>query len=391
MSKKWCENSGRATCSPYASDNAACTQRPDRAPAKNRKRLLKIFGASGLAIMMGASVLCGVLITPMNSAQANAGATSASNKGALAALAQTADSAQSQGLITPKEDDPVIGTTESGLEIKYGNALTGNLAGFPYFVTNDGTTDYYWVIIGAHSKINGASLQFVPDNPENYLELNSPAGKAIAKDNFLIWRMISERDDGSGVSAGLAPVNPKSELSAGQILCLANTAVATAVKNNSASDWVSIIGSIGVSLFHSTYDGTMATAFDNYLTAGSEQFGLGAISSYIQTVSLTTTGVTYNTGVTTTTSSHKIFTLSGIETDTFYYLNYLTETQASTGATWWLRGGNSTTHDATISTQINMKKNGGYYGQYVNESGGISTASVSSSTAGYRPAFVLKL
>ena len=354
-----------------------------------KKKIVKILAAGGLAIFMGVGTLCGVLISPMNSAHANMGASSAAN---LAGVAQSPDRAQSESLITPKEDDPVIFTTESGIEIKYGNALTGNLAGFPYFVTNDGTTDYYWVIIGAHSKVNGVSLQVVPDNPENYLEMDSPAGKAIAKDNLLIWRMVSGNDDGSGVSSGLASVNPKSELLSGQVLCLANTAVATGVKNNSVGNSVPVMvagqnSGISIVVYRSTYTGNMATTLDGYTS----KFGLDAISSCIQTVSLTTTGVMYGTGVTTTTSSHKIFTLSGVSTDSFYYLDYLTETQASTGATWWLRGGNSTSHDGVLTTQILNKKNGGYYGQYVNESGGISTASVSSNTAGYRPAFVLKL
>ncbi|MBR3790707.1 MAG: hypothetical protein IKK20_02765, partial [Clostridia bacterium] len=51
-----------------------------------RRKMLKILGASGLALFMGVGTLCGVLIAPM-------GATSASNAGNLASAAQSADSA----------------------------------------------------------------------------------------------------------------------------------------------------------------------------------------------------------------------------------------------------------------------------------------------------------
>ena len=112
-----------------------------------KSKLLKSLGFASLAILMGAA---GVFaFAPLGASPSVANASE---------LETT--TTETGGLIVPKNDDPVIYTTESGIDIKWSNySLTGtngnqvglaessgtslssgNLSGFPYFVTNDGTT-----------------------------------------------------------------------------------------------------------------------------------------------------------------------------------------------------------------------------------------------------------
>ena len=86
------------------------------------KKIWKVLGAGGLALFMGVGTLCGVLIAPM-------GATASSNSANLAGAAQLGDNALTPqekllagtGLGLDPENDPVVFTTSSGLEIKYAN------------------------------------------------------------------------------------------------------------------------------------------------------------------------------------------------------------------------------------------------------------------------------
>ena len=188
----------------------------------NKKKWLRIFGAGGLAFFMGVGTLCGVLIAPM-------GATSASNAGNLASAAQSADSAQ--GLITPHEDDPVVFTTDYGLEIKYANAFTNtNLAGYTYFTMgkytyNNLTYDVNWVIIGYDptvsfyvrnftGEVNVNKYSYVTQGEYSYTTTidSSPAGKAIIEDCTAISSQAVEND----------------EIGDGCVLCIAECVIGTA-------------------------------------------------------------------------------------------------------------------------------------------------------------------
>ena len=109
-----------------------------------KSKFLKPFSFASLALLMGAA---GVF------AFAPLGANPS-----LASASEAIETTTEQGLITPKADDPVIYTTESGIEIKWGNAPNlnnslseGNLNGFPYFTTSKSGTTYTWVIIGRNT------------------------------------------------------------------------------------------------------------------------------------------------------------------------------------------------------------------------------------------------
>ena len=110
-----------------------------------KSKLFKTISFSSLALLMGAA---GVFaFAPLGASPSVAGASEIETT-----------TTETGGLIVPKKDDPIIYTTESGLEIKWGNAPAINnslpstgLAGFPYFSTSKDGTTYDWVIIGRNT------------------------------------------------------------------------------------------------------------------------------------------------------------------------------------------------------------------------------------------------
>lgn len=189
-----------------------------------KKKRLKIFAAGSLAIMMGASALCGVLIAPMNSAQAtisspeNATTNLTAEEQAKAEL--DAKILEGGDLGLDPENDPVIFTTESGLDIKFGatNLSSGALSGYAY-INVAGTN---WVIIGRSTNGFGASHNIVSfykgyvtgaNNISN--DTTSAAGKAIVNDAY--WHL--ETIYGGNISISSKEV-ASAELSTGHVLCL---------------------------------------------------------------------------------------------------------------------------------------------------------------------------
>ena len=362
-----------------------------------KKKLVKILAAGGLAIFMGVGTLCGVLLVPMNSALANTGATASSNSTNLAGAAQLGDDALSpqdklvagEGIINPQETDPVVFTTVFGLDIKWGNGgvSSGSLKGFPYFITNDGSKSYTWVVVGLPSTTNTSGNVIL--NPAiNYSncvgEQNSPAAlKIIQEDAMHLFC--------SSFAGSTNKPKTNSDVLAGHVLVLANEVITSGVKNTSSrgtASWVSTNYN-----YHSTYVGDLASTLEGYYT--NSLLGLGQIKKYIPNVSLTTYGYTgssvYNGGNKFTggdvVSSHHVFTLGGTDTDTFYYLDYLTDAQAKISSSWWLRGCNEhSTQSGTVSG------NSAYFAScHVITTDGALSMQYSNTTAGYRPAFCLKL
>ncbi|MBR3790413.1 MAG: hypothetical protein IKK20_01250, partial [Clostridia bacterium] len=78
-----------------------------------KKKIVKIIAASGLAVMMGVGTLCGVLLAPMNSAQASVGG------------GVTNSTASPLGL--DPENDPVVYTSNNGVQIKYSSTPSGGV------------------------------------------------------------------------------------------------------------------------------------------------------------------------------------------------------------------------------------------------------------------------
>ena len=189
-----------------------------------KSKLFKTISFSSLALLMGAA---GVF------AFAPLGA------GPSVAKASEMSTQASESLVIPKADDPVIFTTESGIEIKWGNAATasgggnetgtysynsyvsgvgipaptqysnltsGNLSGFPYFTTTGNGKTYTWVIIGKNPNLGNASKTYNGSNTsakteyktladwqakinssdtyENYINGYSPTHKSFFNDTY---------------------------------------------------------------------------------------------------------------------------------------------------------------------------------------------------------------
>lgn len=198
----------------------------------HKKKLLKILGASGLAIMMGIGTLCGVLINPMNSAQAtisspeNATTNLTAEEQAKAELDANILAGSDLGL--DPENDPVIAITNWGLEIKYSAATLSSpqpLAGYAYVTMASNN----WVIIGQSSSGLGSSFQ-IPTYVKgwatsSYVEKNSAAGNAIWADTNLGAYGIVNNGISGTVNFSVPNATKTAELKAGQVLCLSQESI----------------------------------------------------------------------------------------------------------------------------------------------------------------------
>ena len=342
-----------------------------------KSKLLKTISFSSLALLMGiagtmAFAPIGTTTTPI----ANANEIST----------------ESGGLITPKKDDPVIYTTESGLNIKFGNAInglsaagggnetsafdnynplsSGNLSGFAYFTTTDGTNTYTWVIIGqnltnpsnlpitkeidyqklSYWQTNKAKTETYKNFFDNTYEATTPAGLAIKNNNTL--------NDYSAlrIHSYVAITNTKyqTEIPEGCVLCFANAKVA-----------MSKFGSSGA------YNGsTLHNLVAGYYTNSS--LGISSIKSLIQPVTLKQS---HRNSESTITNQY-MYPLGG---NNFNWGTYITTAQAKLpdSASWWTRGGHGNYNDRA--------------GAYVDGTPYSSTYDWTGNSYGVRPAFCLKI
>lgn len=318
-----------------------------------KKKHLKIFAASSLALIMSAGVLCGVL--------APTGATTSSSAADLASGAQLADSAQIEGLITPKENDPVIFTTESGIEIKYANALTNtNLAGYTYFTmgkyirsTTNVTYNINWVIIGYDPSVE----RLVGDFSGNLYQKDpvqggfsqsstidrTPAGNAIAMEMYAISSLAK----------------PNDEIGDGCVLCFSQLALASSAfgSNNNYKD--------------SDLQTFMINLYENNLNLEVWQKNMIVPQDLKQT---------FGASSSSEVKQQYFFPLSarGEKFDIHYYLNDQSLRIAysmidNTASAYWLRSGQSGSQYAFVDVTGYTYWGGDY------------------NMSGVRPAFVLKL
>ncbi|MBO5310007.1 MAG: hypothetical protein J6A98_02240 [Clostridia bacterium] len=310
------------------------------------------------------------------------GATSASNSGDLAALTQSADSAPAQGLITPHEDDPVLFTTENGIEIKIGNTVgiinrdlpmssgwgnpNSNLKKFMYFTTYDNGTPYYWTIIG----------QSLSNSPFTFG--NDPASIAIQ-------------------SEAMYPIASTNEIPAGCVLCLANDIVETGVANTDNDGSVHyVFGQYSNNRAIAGYwIGTMYNVMQDYYLDGT--FGLRSISDHIQPAELITYGAfPGDSGSSFYLSSHTvssyIFPLASTAyANSFIYSTYLTNEQIKLSSTQWLRDGDTAGSSGAAYAHIDGCFTIYPYKRCINSEGTETHLATNNSTPGYRPAFCLEI
>ena len=229
----------------------------------NKKKFLKIFGAGTLAIMMGIGTLCGVLLAPISGSAASSITsqdTPATNLPAEAQAKAELDANILAGgdLGLDPENDPVIATTDWGLDIKFHNALgsyagvsTSALSGYVYFSmgTYSGTT-VNWVVIGhatnvaqrvyyngsyaslgskygtytAADYINHTTLTQAAYYKNNIRETASPAGSAISGD-------ASKELVHDFANVLFANSVANAEISSGCVLCISEKVLGTVIFN----------------------------------------------------------------------------------------------------------------------------------------------------------------
>ena len=323
------------------------------------KRILKIIASGGLAVLMGAGVLCGMLIAPMNSTHANTSAGALTPQEQLLAGTLNLD----------PENDPVVFTTDYGLEIK-----SHNEAGLVDVTTNDPSSNgtvtvsstswnyisaggYNWIIIGQYasssytlSTIRGD--EYSGNNPDA-----TDAGNAIedANGNGLLKTNVTI----PAFTNAIAPSN--GEIPAGCVLCLCAGTTGTSYFDNTSPHY---------SYFPSSDLDTAMTNVYNSIKS----------SLKILPTSLTTYGYDMDTGtITTYTHIEYLFPLATNEENSSQnfcvqtYLNSTTKRDISNR--WWLRSGYSSSSSGTYDVGWGGSINRNYaYGVYV-----------------VRPAFVLQL
>lgn len=220
-----------------------------KTPKTNGGKVRKQFAMGCLAVLMCGTALFGVACTPATSGAQGASPTSSVDGGASS---PTGINTSPFGL--KPVTDPVIYTTTSGIDIKFGGATlsSGGLSGFTYFTMgNYNGTDINWVIIGRHSATKSGSLVFgdypltleevlVSSSAEDILKLQNwvntyydnitPQGSAIVNDN--INQDVVYVDPLEPLSISLSSKEKTSttidnELQAGEVLVISENTILT--------------------------------------------------------------------------------------------------------------------------------------------------------------------
>ena len=328
-----------------------------------QKRLLRIFAAAGLVMIMGAGVLYGSLIS-MNTIHSK---TSASEDISLTPQEQLLNGT----LNFDPENDPVIFTTDYGLEIKSHNvgevpvSTTSSKGSITVSSTNwnyISAGGYNWIIIGSYSSssytistIRGDEYpSSIPDKTDAGNALESASNKALLKINNITIPKFTN---------AVTPSN--GEIPYGCVLCLcAGTAGESYFDNHNPSRY---------SYFpNSDLDTAMSNVYNSIKS-----------SLKILPTSLTTYGYDMDTGtITTYTHSEYLFPLATNtknSSQNFCVETYLNSTtKQAIGSKWWLRTG-----EGGSSNRV----------YFIAADGGVAYGTGFIYYTGYfaRPAFVLQL
>ena len=380
------------------------------------KKATKILAGGGLALMFGLGTLFGVLVVPMNSTHATTSA-NATTETALTPEAQAkaeldANILAGGGLGLDPENDPIVATTDWGLDIYFHNAGEGTwknpsadgsvsttaLKGYNYFLGGTyGGVALKWVIIGYSTNTVSAG----PVNPNNI------SNSTVFPDTTDAGSLIK-----TYAGRGLVYVNSyklsaytnavgTTEIPAGCVLCISEKNLLNAkyqnIYYNDAGDGYYK----GARWVYSDLRTTMSNLCNSGIA------GFDTIRAKIKTVELNTYSERYKVSDGTQaiwkdTSSDKFFALANSTygtNDAVHYNTskypqeyrletYLGATYAShaskrisythnttTAYLWWLRSGYSSEYS---------------YAYYVLMSGSVGDSYVGNSN-GVRPAFVLNV
>ncbi|MBQ2713383.1 MAG: hypothetical protein IJF22_00255 [Clostridia bacterium] len=211
-----------------------------------KNRLFKSLGIGAMAVFMGILTVLGTACTPTqtNTNPENGSLASGNNMEAV-------KPAPSPLGLDPK-NDPIIYTTESGLEIKYGGISfnqsyagsgLGGLVGYPYITMGTyNNKSVNWIIIGRANNLsaldtsintyifsnwqsNQTILHYAKYFFENIYETTSPAGNAINNS-------IAQAAFADYATINLSKPTPDSEIDDDCVLALCETTLGTSSTSN---------------------------------------------------------------------------------------------------------------------------------------------------------------
>ena len=328
---------------------------------KNSKRI-KGFAVGCLAVLMCGTALLGVGCTPATSGVQGA---SPSNPAGI--------NTSPFGLCP--ETDPVVYTTESGLEIKCSNALTNtNLASYTYLTMGsyDGTP-VNWVIIGYDPSVSGHVGEFSGEADDvdpiqgghsfGSTVDDSPMGNAIKQEMFAIS----------------SEAKPNDEIGDGCVLCLSENVIETTV-------WAST--NYSKVMYFNNEDNYVRSKCETYYNNDTFNFGTNLFNIEIQTLTQLGDYRVSSSGeqIETISTDLYFFPLAtakanppagyrdAIEVENFQYFNYLTDQEYTCGYDVW---GRSNQHCDGAN--------------YFSASGSREFSKSCNSYSYIRPAFVMKL
>ena len=316
------------------------------------------------------------------------GATASSNSANLAGAAQLGDSA-----LTPQEQllngtwecnpetDPIIYTTDYGLDIRWSMAglPSGTFMGYAY-IKHGGKN---WAIIGYSNKtktlssgeLNLANLikyysyYTLSGYDQNSIwqwaveESSTPAKNAIWNEYSLVSKDViySLSSVNAILKSALFPNAvcnevTSAELEANEVLCFCQDTIGSSYFNATGSN----------RYYGSTLKTTIDTFYENNMT------DLPIVGKALTT---TCYGETDSTSITASNPAY-MFPLAGVSsTETFYYDHYSLGSNIRINTDWWLRSG----HPQSAVAKYYSNAYGFQFANYLNHSTGV------------RPAFVLEI
>ena len=345
-----------------------------------KNRLFKSLGIGAMAVFMGILTVLGTACTPtQTNTNLESGSLASGNN------MEAVKPAPSPLGLDP-QNDPIIYTTESGLEIKYGgidynmSLGSGPLKGYPYFTMGTyNSLAVNWIIIGIRTgetfwdknitnylfsnwKTNYTNTKFGQYFFTNIYDTTTPAGAAI---NSVIPSKSYIQDFVSNAK----PIQ-NAEIPSGCALSISECSLYGNQFYNSSTQCV----------YPSS---NLKTSVDNLYTSG---LGLTTAQKNL-IVSQTFSTITGTSSSTTTSSTQSLFLLAGrgekYNVSTYLTSNALRQAYtigASTLANWWLRS---------------MASNSVKYGCCIYTSGALYTTAQDinqySNNTGVRPACIISL
>ena len=311
-----------------------CTATKEQATICNKK-FSKIVCSFGLAALLGAMALFGAACTP------NSAATSGPQGTQSAAGGSASTGSSTSPFNLNPETDPVLFTTQSGIDIKFGGATveSGGLTGYTYITMGTyGGNPVHWVIIGYHSSLSylfGEDIIVGGNDLINGTIDDSPAGEAIKNNN--LYFIFGQKND--------------QDLEYREVLLLSETSLGESTFGNTSSYNAS----------------ALKKAVDNLY-----DINLGLSDKEKDKMVSKNIVTTYPSGTLTTMTS--LFPLAAFD-ENFSINTYLNSNSLrNLGADYWLRSGSDNTPRAKHIA-----------------SGGSMSQCTSTYTKAVRPAFVMKL